>query len=85
MSIATINPATGETVKTFEPLTDAQLEEKLKLSVRTFAEFRKTTFAERAVWMKRANFIAVALPLRAILMRSASSKQRWVYWGIEFV
>ena len=29
MAIATINPATGETLKTFEPLTDDELEEKL--------------------------------------------------------
>jgi succinate-semialdehyde dehydrogenase/glutarate-semialdehyde dehydrogenase len=54
MSIATINPATGEKLKTFEALSDAQLEEKLQLAVSAFAEFRKTTFADRAAKMVKA-------------------------------
>jgi len=54
MSIATINPATGETIKTFEALSDSQLEDRLQLAVRAFGEFRKTTFAERGAWMRRA-------------------------------
>ena len=29
MAIATINPATGETLKTYEPLSDEALEEKI--------------------------------------------------------
>jgi succinate-semialdehyde dehydrogenase/glutarate-semialdehyde dehydrogenase len=54
MSIATINPATGEKLKTFEALSDAQLEEKLQLAVSAFAEFRKSTFADRAARMVKA-------------------------------
>jgi succinate-semialdehyde dehydrogenase/glutarate-semialdehyde dehydrogenase len=54
MSIATINPATGETLKTFEALSDSQLEERLQLAVRAFGEFRKTTFAQRGEWMRKA-------------------------------
>jgi succinate-semialdehyde dehydrogenase/glutarate-semialdehyde dehydrogenase len=54
MSIASINPATGETLKTFEPLSDSQLEEKLRLAVCAFLEFRKTTFSERAARMMKA-------------------------------
>jgi succinate-semialdehyde dehydrogenase/glutarate-semialdehyde dehydrogenase len=54
MAIATINPATGELLKTFEPLTDAQLEEKLQMAVRAFGEFRHTTFASRAAKMLKA-------------------------------
>jgi succinate-semialdehyde dehydrogenase / glutarate-semialdehyde dehydrogenase len=54
MSIATINPATGETIKTFEALSDSQLEDRLQLAVRAFGEFRKTTFAERGAWMRKA-------------------------------
>ncbi len=30
MAIATINPATGQVLKTFEPLSDAQIEVKLQ-------------------------------------------------------
>ncbi|MBZ5700892.1 MAG: NAD-dependent succinate-semialdehyde dehydrogenase [Acidobacteriia bacterium] len=47
MAIATINPATGETLKTFEPLSDAQIEEKLQRASSAFAKHRKMPFAER--------------------------------------
>jgi succinate-semialdehyde dehydrogenase/glutarate-semialdehyde dehydrogenase len=54
MAIATVNPATGETLKTFEPLTEAQIEAKLQLAAETFPRFRRTTFAERARMMNHA-------------------------------
>ncbi|HVI09976.1 MAG TPA: NAD-dependent succinate-semialdehyde dehydrogenase [Candidatus Binatia bacterium] len=54
MAIATINPATGETLKTFQPLTSQQIEQKLQLAVETFNAERKTPFAERARRMNRA-------------------------------
>jgi succinate-semialdehyde dehydrogenase / glutarate-semialdehyde dehydrogenase len=54
MAIATINPATGEVVKTFEPLSAAQIEQKLQLAVAAFRAHRRTPFAERASKMIRA-------------------------------
>jgi succinate-semialdehyde dehydrogenase/glutarate-semialdehyde dehydrogenase len=54
MSIASINPATGKILQTFEPLTSAQLEAKLQLAADTFETFRKTSFADRARWMNKA-------------------------------
>jgi succinate-semialdehyde dehydrogenase/glutarate-semialdehyde dehydrogenase len=54
MAIATINPATGEVVKTFEPLTGAQIEQKLQLAASAFRTHRRTSFAERANKMMRA-------------------------------
>jgi len=54
MSIATVNPATGELLKTFEALSDSQLEDKLQRAVRIFNEFSKTTFASRASLMLKA-------------------------------
>jgi len=54
MAIATVNPATGETLKTFEPLSDAQLELKLQKAADTFLSYRKTAFAERARMMVKA-------------------------------
>lgn len=48
MAIATINPATGEIVKTFRPLTPAEIEQKLQLAVNTFEAERNTPFPERA-------------------------------------
>jgi succinate-semialdehyde dehydrogenase / glutarate-semialdehyde dehydrogenase len=57
MAIATINPATGQLLKTFEPLSDAQLEEKLQQAADAFAKHRKMSFAERAQRMAKAGDI----------------------------
>lgn len=54
MAIATINPATGQVLKTFEPLTDSQIEAKLQLAAATFPKFRRLTFAQRAAMMNKA-------------------------------
>lgn len=54
MAIATINPATGEVVKTFEPLSQAKIEKKLQLAVSTFKAERKTPFSVRAQRMLKA-------------------------------
>ena len=52
--IATVNPATGETLRVFTPLTEAELDEKIGRAAEAFASYRRTTFAERARWMSRA-------------------------------
>ncbi len=54
MAIATINPATGEILKTFEPLSPAQIEAKLQLAAEAFRAHRRTTFSDRAAKMMRA-------------------------------
>jgi succinate-semialdehyde dehydrogenase/glutarate-semialdehyde dehydrogenase len=54
MAIATINPATGETIKTYEPLSDDALEEKLQRAAAAFAEYRLTDPAQRAGWLRAA-------------------------------
>ena len=54
MAIATINPATGEVVKTFDALTSLQIEQKLQLAASAFRTLRRTSFAERASKMMRA-------------------------------
>jgi succinate-semialdehyde dehydrogenase / glutarate-semialdehyde dehydrogenase len=54
MAIATINPATGEVVKLFDALTDAQVEERVRRAAETFKTYRKVPFAERARMMIKA-------------------------------
>jgi len=54
MPIATINPATGETLQTFQTLSSAEIEQKLQLAVATFHAEQKTSFAERARRMMKA-------------------------------
>ncbi len=53
MAIATTNPTTGEVVKSFEPLTSAQIEQKLQLAAAAFRSHRRTSFADRATKMMR--------------------------------
>jgi len=54
MAIATVNPATGETLRTFTPLDDAGIEAKVQNTERAFAVNRARSFAERAVRLRRA-------------------------------
>ena len=54
MAIASINPATGKTLQSFEPLSQTQLEAKLQLADDTFHSYRRTSFADRARMMLRA-------------------------------
>jgi succinate-semialdehyde dehydrogenase/glutarate-semialdehyde dehydrogenase len=54
MAIATVNPATGETVKTFGTLDDAEVQERVGRAAAAFASYRLTTYAQRAEWMRAA-------------------------------
>ncbi len=54
MAIASVNPATGETLRVFEPMPDHLVEEKLELAWSTFHTYRRTSFEERAAMLLRA-------------------------------
>jgi succinate-semialdehyde dehydrogenase/glutarate-semialdehyde dehydrogenase len=54
MPIATINPATGETVREFAPHTGREIEERIARAAEAFRAHRRTTFGERAGKMARA-------------------------------
>lgn len=54
MSITTTNPATGETIRTFDPLSPAQLDEKLALGAAAFTRTRRSSFASRSSRMLAA-------------------------------
>lgn len=54
MGIATVNPATGEVIKTFDELTDREIEQKLALAEATFQEYRHTSFEQRSQWLRAA-------------------------------
>jgi succinate-semialdehyde dehydrogenase/glutarate-semialdehyde dehydrogenase len=54
MPIASINPADGTTIKTFETLSEAQIDEKLQRAAETFRVYRRTTFEARESMMMRA-------------------------------
>ncbi|MER5352475.1 NADP-dependent succinic semialdehyde dehydrogenase [Kitasatospora sp. NPDC002551] len=54
MPIASVNPATGETLETFEPLDPAGLEQRLARAEAAFRTYRTTSFAQRAGLLRRA-------------------------------
>lgn len=54
MSIATTNPATGETIKTFAPHSAAEIESKLAVAASAYSAARLTSFAYRAERMLAA-------------------------------
>ena len=54
MGITTTNPATGETLQTFEALTDAAIDQKLDLAQTSFEQYRQTSFVQRAAWLNAA-------------------------------
>jgi succinate-semialdehyde dehydrogenase / glutarate-semialdehyde dehydrogenase len=54
MGIATINPATGEIIKTFASLTDDEIETKLSLADACFQSYRHTSFAQKSDWLQQA-------------------------------
>ena len=54
MPIATINPATGETVQAFDPLTAAELEDKLARAAAAARTYRLTGVDDRIGWLRAA-------------------------------
>jgi succinate-semialdehyde dehydrogenase/glutarate-semialdehyde dehydrogenase len=51
MAIATVNPTTGVTERTFTPHDPAEVERRLAIAADAAAYLRTTTFAQRADWM----------------------------------
>lgn len=54
MPIATTNPATGEVLREFAALTDAEIDSRLQAAAEAFATLRATSFDQRGQWMRAA-------------------------------
>jgi succinate-semialdehyde dehydrogenase/glutarate-semialdehyde dehydrogenase len=54
MAIATVNPATGSTLKEFAAISESEIEAKIQRAAEAFTTNRKRSFAERAKRMNRA-------------------------------
>ena len=54
MTIAVVNPATGETIEQFTEHTTEEVETRVQRAQDAFDVLRETTYAERGVWMKKA-------------------------------
>jgi succinate-semialdehyde dehydrogenase/glutarate-semialdehyde dehydrogenase len=53
MTIATVNPATGKTIRTFEPFSAARVSDCLDRATAAYRAHRRTTFADRAQRMQK--------------------------------
>jgi succinate-semialdehyde dehydrogenase/glutarate-semialdehyde dehydrogenase len=51
MPLASVNPATGETLKDFQPFDDGEIEKRLKRAESAFERQRRTRYTERAELM----------------------------------
>jgi succinate-semialdehyde dehydrogenase / glutarate-semialdehyde dehydrogenase len=51
MGIATVNPTTGDVLRTFEPLSAEQLDAKISRATQAFKSYRNTTMVERGQWL----------------------------------
>jgi succinate-semialdehyde dehydrogenase / glutarate-semialdehyde dehydrogenase len=54
MTIASINPATGQTIRTFRPISDQELDARLQCAADAYARHRRTPIRERAQMLLRA-------------------------------
>ena len=54
MAITTTDPRTGEVLRTFDELTDEQLEDRLSRAAAAASSYRLTSFTERAGWLNAA-------------------------------
>ena len=52
--IASINPANGETIRTFDPLADSEIENKLARAESAWRSYRRTALKDRARWLSAA-------------------------------
>jgi succinate-semialdehyde dehydrogenase/glutarate-semialdehyde dehydrogenase len=53
MPIQSLNPATGQLLRSFEPLTEEQIEAKLALAAQAARTYAREPLGQRAFWMRR--------------------------------
>lgn len=54
MAFASVDPSTGNTLRTFPPHSEQELEARLQRAAGLFPRYRQTSFSQRAAWMRRA-------------------------------
>jgi succinate-semialdehyde dehydrogenase / glutarate-semialdehyde dehydrogenase len=54
MAIATTDPRSGQTIKTYDELSDTELDQKLARAAAAAQTYRLTSFEERAGWLRAA-------------------------------
>jgi succinate-semialdehyde dehydrogenase / glutarate-semialdehyde dehydrogenase len=54
MTIATVNPATGQTIRTFTPLSEPELDARLQCAADAFRRYRRTPLSDRTRMLLKA-------------------------------
>ncbi|MFJ6809585.1 NADP-dependent succinic semialdehyde dehydrogenase [Streptomyces anulatus] len=54
MPIATVNPANGELIRSFDALGEEETTRRIAAAAETFRQYRTTPFGQRAAWLNRA-------------------------------
>src|SRR3989475_1977734 len=54
MKLQSIDPTTGELIESFDEISDEEVEAALARAQQTFLTYRRTSFAERAGWLRNA-------------------------------
>ncbi|MGO1022281.1 NADP-dependent succinic semialdehyde dehydrogenase [Streptomyces rubiginosohelvolus] len=54
MPIATVNPANGELIRSFDALGEEETQRRITAAAETFRQYRTTPFEQRAAWLNRA-------------------------------
>jgi succinate-semialdehyde dehydrogenase / glutarate-semialdehyde dehydrogenase len=54
MAIVSVNPANGKVLKTFESLSDSDVDQRIGRAASVFPSFRRLSFPQRAKWMVKA-------------------------------
>ncbi|MFE1369246.1 NADP-dependent succinic semialdehyde dehydrogenase [Streptomyces anulatus] len=54
MPIATVNPANGELIRSFDALGEEETERRITAAAETFRQYRTTPFEQRAAWLNHA-------------------------------
>ncbi|WP_405462068.1 NADP-dependent succinic semialdehyde dehydrogenase [Streptomyces anulatus] len=54
MPIATVNPANGELIRSFDALGEEETTRRIAAAAETFRQYRTTPFEQRAAWLNRA-------------------------------
>jgi succinate-semialdehyde dehydrogenase / glutarate-semialdehyde dehydrogenase len=71
MAIATTNPVTGESLKSFDELTSEELEDKLARAAAAAESYRLTRIEQRAGWLMKD------LPRAAQGYHGVSGRRGW--------
>jgi len=75
VAIATVNPATGETMQTFDETSEVEVDHRLTAAAEAHASYRRTSFEERAQWMRAvAGILEAELDQVAAMMTTEMGK-----------